>query len=223
MNESQLLNINIAKAAICRSTEFVTGTTGATGQSGYSSNTGATGATGFTGANGSTQNTGATGTAGTIGATGYTGIQGAPGGSTGTTGDKGPTGNPGVANYGILKIPAGATQFNFASVVSSLPSSFGTYIPGSSDSTTFTIQLNASYTPSNLPFYITTAYVYSSTAGYINCQRQIGTQAGIGASFITLNTGVTVITFTYINKTNFPYTTNDSNGYALYICFNILQ
>jgi hypothetical protein len=38
-----------------------------------------------------------------------------------------------------------------------------------------------------------------------------------------MNASVTTITFNYINKTNFPYTSNDSNGYALYICFNILN
>mgnify|MGYP000491558974 CR=1 FL=1 len=68
-----------------------------------------------------------------------------------------------------------------------------------------------------------TAYVYSTTAGYINCQRQMGVQTGTSAGYVTINTGVTSITFNYINKVNFPYTSNDGNGFALYIYLQIIN
>jgi hypothetical protein len=105
-----------------------------------------------------------------------------------------------------------------------LPSSFGTFNPGTStDAITFTITLNSSYSPTNLPVYMVTAYVYSATAGYVNCQRQFGTQSGVGSAYITTNSSVRTITFNYINKTNFPYTANDVNGYALYIYIQVLN
>jgi hypothetical protein len=217
-----------------------TGATGAVGQAGTATNTGATGPTGSvgppgltgaTGTAGSATNTGATGSGGSQGApglngpTGYTGAPGGPTGYKGPTGDPGPPGSGGSSSkFGIIKVPSSTANFNFVTAVSSLPSSFGTYNPGSAtDALTFTITLNSSYGPTNLPFYNLTAYVYSTTAGYINCQRQLGAQSGVAAASITMNASVTTITFNYINKTNFPYTSNDSAGYALYICFNIIN
>jgi hypothetical protein len=217
MDESQLLNINIARYALFNTQKYETpsGSQGGTGYTGY---------TGSTGPSGSVNATGATGATGVRGYTGYTGSQGIPGGPNGPTGDKGPTGDPGLTSkYGIIKVPASNVNFNFSTAVSTLPASFGTFNSGSSDGTTFTITLNGAYTSSNLPFYTVTAYVYSSSAGYINCQRQLATQSGVAAAYITLNSSVTTITFNYITKTNFPYTANDTNGYALYICFNIIQ
>jgi hypothetical protein len=213
-----------------------TGFTGANGLAGSSSATGSTGSsgtTGFTGANGLPGTSSATGSTGTTGFTGVNGINGVTGAS-GTTGVTGPagsasltgaTGSPGApgGQFGILKIPAASINFNFSQVVSTLPSSFGAFNLGPSDGSSFTITLNGSYNTSNLPFYSVTAYVFSSTAGYINCQRQFGTQTGVASAYITMNSAVTTITFNYITKTNFPYTVNDVNGYALYICFSIVN
>jgi len=258
MDESYLLNLNIANQALYNTKKYqtITGAQGAPGAPGSSSNTGAPGAagvpgtpgsavntgasgtTGYTGLSGtpgsqgatgtpgSAVNTGATGYTGRIGYTGFTGQQGVPGGPGGPTGDKGPTGDPGLVTipYGIIKIPAGTANFNFSLANSTLPSSFGLFNPGTAtDGITFTITLNGKYNTSNLPFYNLTAYVYSSTSGYVNCQRQLGAQSGVAAAYITMNSTVTTITFNYISKTNFPYTANDPSGYALYICFNILN
>lgn len=189
-----------------------TGFTGATGAAGSASLTGATGATGFTGFTGAT------------GFTGFTGFTGANGNTslTGATGATGPAGS-GVT-LGSIRVPASTANFNFSAAVSTLPSSFGTFNPGTStDAITFTITLNAAYTPTNLPVYMVTAYVYSATAGYVNCQRQFGTQSGVGSAYITTNSLVRTLTFNYINKTNFPYTANDVNGYALYIYIQVLN
>jgi hypothetical protein len=218
-----------------------TGATGAPGTSGFSTNTGATGtagaagsagapgapgapgAIGATGTPGSATNTGSTGP---LGITGYTGPTGPKGEST-NTGATGPQGIPGIPGlsggaFGVIKIPSNTSNFNFSTGVSTLPASFGTYNSGSiTDGITFTITLNSKYNPSNLPFFNITAYVYSQSAGYIICQRQIGTQSGVAAAYITINPAVTTITLNYISKTNFPYTSNDSSGYALYLCFNI--
>jgi hypothetical protein len=210
-----------------------TGFTGATGLPGISSATGSSGATGTTGFTGATGLPGSSSTTGSTGVTGFTGVNGVTGAS-GTTGVTGPagsasltgaTGSPGIpgGQFGILKIPAASINFNFSQVVSTLPSSFGTFNSGPSDGSSFTITLNGSYNTSNLPFYSVTAYVFSSTAGYINCQRQFGTQTGVASAYITMNSAVTTITFNYITKTNFPYTVNDANGYALYICFSIVN
>ena len=245
MDESQLLSLNVANLALYNTVKYQsypgpqglegpTGAAGATGPPGINGTTGINGATGATGSPGFATNTGATGTQGnpgtngTQGATGSTGAQGIPGGPTGyrgPTGDPGPPGSSGSGgNYGVIKVPSSTANFNFTIANSSLPSSFGTFNPGSAtDAITFTITLNSKYSPSNLPFYNLTAYVYSTTAGYINCQRQLGAQSGVAAASITMNASVTTITFNYIGKTNFPYTSNDSNGYALYICFNILN
>ena len=265
MNESNLLNLNIARFALFNATQSqlstgadgadgATGATGARGIAGSSSLTGSTGSsgtTGFTGANGLAGSSSATGSTGSSGTTGFTGANGLPGsssmtGSTGTTGFTGvngatgpsgttgpagsasltgATGSPGApgGQFGILKIPAASINFNFSQVVSTLPSSFGTFNSGPSDGSSFTITLNGYYNTSNLPFYSVTAYVFSSTAGYINCQRQFGTQTGVASAYITMNSAVTTITFNYITKTNFPYTVNDANGYALYICFSIVN
>jgi hypothetical protein len=238
MDQSQLLSLNVSNLALYNTSKYQAypgpqgpeGPTGASGPPGINGTIGVNGATGPTGPAGSATNTGATGTqgpAGPQGAMGSTGPQGIPGGETGyrgPTGDPGPSGSGGAGNYGVIKVPSNTSNFNFTLANSTLPSSFGTFNPGfSTDANTFTITLNSKYTPTNLPFYILTAYVYSTTAGYINCQRQLGAQSGVAAASITINPSVTTITFNYINKTNFPYTSNDSNGYALYICFNILN
>jgi len=229
MNQSQLLNLNIANQALYNTIKYqtVTGAEGATGSTGGNGTTGYTGQrgiTGFTGAIGITGSTGVKGNDGTpggpTGATGVTGFTGSPGTPGGPTG---PTGPASSVKSGIIKIPSSSVNFNFSGAVSTLPASFGTYNPGSSDGITFTITLNGLYNISNLPFYTVTAYVYSATAGYINCQRQFGVQSGVAAAYITLDSAVTTITFNYITKNNFPYTINDANGYALYICFNIIN
>ncbi len=231
MNQSQLLNLNIANQALFNTIRYQT-VTGANGANGATGQTGSTGMTGFTGLRGITGPTG-------IGVTGYTGTpgtNGTPGGPTGDTGVTGFTGAPGTPGgptgptgpgtplkSGLIKVPSATSNFNFFTAVSTLPASFGTFNPGASDGLTFTITLNGVYNSTNLPFYTVTAYAYSATAGYINCQRQFGVQTGVAAAFITLDSAVTTITFNYITKNNFPYTINDANGYALYIYFNIIN
>ena len=218
MDASLLLNLNIAKQALYNTTQYKTivgpiGPIGATGAQGF---------TGSTGIAGGTVNTGPTGSNGQTGFTGFTGPQGSSS-STGSTGSQGPPGTSG-GTFGVISIPSSTTNFDFTRARSTLPAGFGVYNPGSlTDGSVFTITLNAKYTQSNLPFYNLTAYAYSSTAGYINCQRQLGVQSGVAAAYITTNPAVTTITFNYITKTNFPYTANDSTGYALHICFSILN
>ena len=224
MDASKLLSLNVANLALYNTAKYQAypGPQGPEGPTGAVGPTGPAGVNGITGVNGSATNTGSTGIQGSNGlqgATGATGPQGIPGGLTGyrgPTGDPGPAGSGGASNYGVIKVPSNTSNFNFTLANSSLPSSFGTFNPGSStDTNTFTVTLNSKYNPTNLPFYILTAYVYSTTAGYINCQRQLGAQSGVAAASISINSSVTTITFNYINKTNFPYTSNDSNGYAL--------
>ena len=246
MNQGDLLSKKIVQTAYCRSLEIVNGPTGDTGPSGTHGSLGPEGATGATGPIGQTGYTGsvgytgsigaqgsqglagsatATGSTGTRGDIGYTGPQGLSGSATatGATGSQGPAGQNGGASIGVIKVPAGITNFNFGAAVSTLPETFATFIPGNSDASSFNLALNSKYTTENLPFYIVSAYVYSSTAGFINCQRQLGTHAGVAAAFIKMDIGNLVINFNYMNKTNFPYTSNDSQGYALYIFFNILN
>lgn len=249
MDESQLLNLTVANLALFNTARYQaypgpqglegpTGAAGPTGPAGANGMNGTPGYTGTAGIDGYATNTGATGARGANGTngangiqgiTGYTGPQGIPGGPTGykgPTGDPGPSGSGGGGgSFGVIKVPSSTANFNFTLANSTLPSSFGTFNPGSAtDAITFTITLNSSnYSPTNLPFYNLTAYVHSITAGYINCQRQLGAQSGVAAASITMNSSVTTITFNYINKTNFPYTSNDSNGYALYICFTIVN
>ena len=124
----------------------------------------------------------------------------------------------------LIKVPAATMNFNFSTVaVSTLPASFGTFVPGGSDASTFTINLNSKYSADNLPQFLVTGYVYSSTAGYIQVQRQFGTQTGVAAAQMTINPAVNKITFTNITKSNFPSTANDSKGFALHIAFQILN
>ena len=123
----------------------------------------------------------------------------------------------------LIKVPAAAANFNFSNATSNLPASFGTLAPGGADASTFTINLNSKYTPDNLPQFLVTGYVYSTTAGYIHVQRQFGTQSGTAAAGIMIDSAVKKITFTNITKVNFPYTANDSKGFALFIAFQILN
>jgi len=107
-----------------------------------------------------------------------------------------------------------------------LPASFGTFNAAGADVSTFTITLSGSpaYSISNFPVFMVTGYVYSSTAGYINVQRQFGVQTGVGAAGMTINSSFTTLTFTNVSRSsNFPATANDGNGYALYIQFQILN
>ena len=58
----------------------------------------------------------------------------------------------GGGSFGVVKVPSSTANFNFTLATSTLPSSFGTYNPGSAtDTNTFTITLNSSYSPTNLP------------------------------------------------------------------------
>ena len=216
-----------------------TGRTGPTGSTGLQGPTGAgstvTGPTGagVTGATGPTG--GASSVTGPTGGTGPTGLAGTgipTGGNTGQVLTKNSSTNydtvwatpsGGGAVIGILKVPSATGNFNFSTAVSTLPSSFGTYVVGGTDASTFTINLNASYTTSNLPLFVVTGYVYSAAAGYINVQRQFGTNSGTSAAGVSLTTSVTALTFANVTKANFPYTVNDSQGYALYIIFQILN
>ena len=229
MNESQLLNLNIISQAACnaRGLSMFAGPIGQNGPTGYTGFTGNTGSSGQTGSSGPTGFTGPPGTNGTpggpTGPNGPTGFTGAPGSNGTPGGPTGPTGAAGSSKFGIIKVPSASGNFNFNQAVSTLPASFGTYNPGSADGISFTITLNGSYTPTNIPFYSVTAYVYSATAGYINCQRQFGVQSGVAAAYITMNSAINTMTFNYITKTNFPYTVNDSAGYALYICISVIN
>jgi hypothetical protein len=130
----------------------------------------------------------------------------------------------GDSTIGHIKVPSASMNFNFAKAVSTLPPTFGTLIPGGPDASTFSIALAPTYTPANLPAIMVTGYVYSSTAGYINVQRQFGVQTGTGAAQTMIDPAVKKMTFTNITKTNFPYTANDTPaGYSLYIIFQILN
>ena len=134
-----------------------------------------------------------------------------------------PQGSPVPNTAYLIKVPAGRMNFDFSKARSNLPASFGTLAPGGADASTFTINLSSKYTPSNLPQFLVTAYVYSSTSGYIHVQRQFGTQSGTSAAGIMIDTPVRKITFTNITKANFPYTANDSGGVALFITLQILN
>lgn len=125
---------------------------------------------------------------------------------------------------GYIKVPSATMNFNFSKAVSTLPPTFGTFVPGGPDSSTFSIALAPTYSPANLPAVIVTGYVYSSTAGYISVQRQFGVQTGTAAAQTVIDPAVKNMIFTNITKTNFPYTANDMPaGYALYIIFKILN
>lgn len=134
-----------------------------------------------------------------------------------------PQGSPAPNTAYLIKVPAGRMNFDFSKAASNLPASFGTLAPGGADVSTFTINLSSKYTPSNLPQFLVTAYVYSSTSGYIHVQRQFGTQSGTSAAGIMIDKDVRKITFTNITKANFPYTANDSGGVALFITLQILN
>ena len=108
------------------------------------------------------------------------------------------------ATLGYIMVPSATKDFDFAKAVSTLPPTFGTLVPGGADSTTFTINLAPTYSPANLPAVVVTGYVYSATAGSINVQRQFGVQTGTAAAGVTVNGGVTTLTFTNVTKTNFP-------------------
>ena len=232
----------------CSDGTSTTSGTGATGTQGPLGSTGSIGATGPVGATGPfggpRGDTGAQGlqgimgvtgpSQGPIGATGAQGVQGpsqGPPGQNGDTGSQGAQGLQGIpgsissGNLFIIKAAAGNINgFNFRDAIATSSSTFGVYYGGVSiDATTFNIRLNAVYSYQNLPVYTMTAYVYSTSAGYINCQRQLGTHTGTAAAQVTMDTGVTAITFNYMNKTNFPYTSNDGAGYALYIYLHILN
>jgi hypothetical protein len=247
MNQGELLNLNIAKGVLCRqldltgfSGQIPIGGYGATGAQGPQGVIGATGP--FGGPKGDTGSQGSFGPTGPLGGpVGPTGAQGATGPLGGPVGPTGPQGLQGlqgpagsVSGSGalvIIKVPSGATNgFNFpAAVVSSTATNFGTYNGLTNpDGTTFQIALNPQYSILNMPSFIATAYVYApspfgNAGGYIDCQRQMGTHTGTAACQITISPGITFIAFNYLTKINFPYTTNDSAGFALYIYLHILN
>jgi hypothetical protein len=246
MNQSELMNINIAKSVICRlggSCETNISGSGGYGSTGAQGSQGSMGATGpFGGPKGDTGAQGAIGEigpsggpTGAQGAIGPTGPLGGPAGPQGAQGLQGVMGPPGSITGGtplfVIKVPGGATTgFNFpAAVISSTSTSFGTYNGLTNpDGTTFQIALDSKYSILNMPAFIATAYVYSPSpfgngGGYIDCQRQMGIHSGTAACQITISPGITFLTFNYLTKVNFPYTSNDSAGFALYIYLQILN
>jgi len=250
MNQSELLNLNISKSVLCRQLDLagfagnisfsgagIAGTQGAQGLQGATGPFG--GPKGDTGAQGLIGPTGPLGgPVGPTGPIGSTGPLGGPKGDTGAQGLQGPAGPSGSGSGGsggvgmfVIKVPSGATSgFNFpAAVATSSVSDFGTFNGLTNpDGTAFQIALNAKYSIMNMPVFTATAYVYApspfgNAGGYINCQRQMGTHTGTAACQITMSPGITYITFNYLTKINFPYTTNDAAGYALYIYLQILN
>ena len=202
------------------------GLTGATGPIGFAGPRGLTGPAGTT--TGSTGPSGPTGPQGQTGDTGPTGYTGQPGASpVGPSGPEGPA--PLGALYGVIAAPLGATSYDFSTAISTLPLSFGTLVAGLSDASSCAILLNGAYGTGNLPVFYVTGYIY--TGSYINVQRQFGMQTGVtqvGANIIT-NIGVSppfnTVVITNLARTAqfFPATTNDVNGYALYMVFQILN
>lgn len=249
MNQSELLNVNVSRNLLYRqlnSSAFPanldsllsgTGVSGAQGPQGLAGPTGPFGGPiGHTGAQGSVGDTGPLGgPVGPTGPMGDTGPLGGPVGPTGPIGPIGPIGPPGMGGGSmiIIKVPAGTNNFNFSSAVCSSNMSFlGTYHPpsGGTDTSTFNINLNTKYGRANLPIIMLTAYTYSVTSaginllgGYINCQRQIGTNTGTASAMITIDPNVQYITFKYFYKTNFPCSGNDPDGYGLYIYIHLLN
>lgn len=249
MNQGELLNLNIAKGVLCRQLDLA-GFSGFThsdyrgaGSQGTQGSQGAIGATGpFGGPKGDTGAQGEIGSTGPLGGPpgptgpmGSTGPLGGPPGPQGPQGLQGLPGPPGSITGGrpmmIIKVPGGATNgFNFPNAVaSSTVTNFGTYNGLTNpDGYTFQIALDSHYSILNMPSFIATAYIYSPSAagnggGYIDCQRQMGIHTGTAACQITISPGITFITFNYLTKINFPYTSNDSAGFALYIYLHILN
>ena len=142
----------------------------------------------------------------------------------GQPGPMSPMGQPGPMSPAyLIKVPAAKTNFNFSKATSNLPTWFGGLVPGGPDDSKFAINLSQKYNPDNLPQFLVTGYVYSSTAGYIQVQRQFGVHAAVAAAGIAIDPAVKKVTFTNMTKMNFPYTANDSKGFALYIAFQILN
>lgn len=191
-----------------------TGLDGPTGPAGEATNTGATGPAGSAGATGSTGPTGLSGAPGSAGATGPTGSSG-PAGTNGTPGATGPTGPSVSASAGTLRIPISGGSFVPGSAVSTVPSSFATFNAGSSTASSFVFNLNGAYTTSNFPVFLGTVVYYNgSQYNYMNLKYGATTTAGVN---VVINSGVTTLTFSQVNTTNFPSATNDASGYALTI------
>jgi hypothetical protein len=191
---------------------------------------------GDTGAQGSIGATGPLGgPVGPTGPVGATGPLGGPEGPTGSQGFQGPIGPPGTGGGTmiIIKVPWATNNFNFLNAdYTPNMSALGAYYPpsGGTDTTTFNINLNSNYGISNLPIFMVTAYTYNVSSasnnlfgGYINCQRQIGTNTGTASAMITIDPNVQYIQFKYLYKTNFPCSGNDTQGYGLYIYIQLLN
>jgi hypothetical protein len=116
---------------------------------------------------------------------------------------------------GTLRIPISGGFFVPGSAVSTVPASFATYNPGASSSSSFVFNLNGSYSAGNFPIFIGTVVYYNGTQyNYMNLKYGATTTAGVN---VVINSGVTTLTFSQVNTTNFPSATNDTSGYALNI------
>jgi hypothetical protein len=146
-------------------------------------------------------------------------------GATGPTGSTGPFGS----QTGVLSIKTGGGNFNFTlgSVVSTLPASFGTYAgPGApplNASTSFQITLDSHYAATNkLPIFNITGYIYNSSSGYVDVQRQFGAPSSFG--YITVSADLGTLTISNITNGLFPgVNDNGGAGYALYIIFQVMN
>ena len=225
-----------------------TGATGATGAQGPAGSAGVAGLAGSAGPVGPTGtrivgDQGKAGPAGPAslvpGSAGQTGILGRVGaqGATGTQGLQGsygsaPAGIAGIIGalptgrlYGSILAPLGTTlDFNFSTASVNIPTSFGTFVAGSDDSSSCAITLSPHYSSTNLPIVFFTAYIVYA-GNYINLQRQFGFYTGMaGNGATTLLTG-SPFTMTILNLSTaleFPATGN-LNGYALYLYLQILN
>ena len=137
------------------------------------------------------------------------------------------TGTAAPAGPYLIKVPIATMNFNFANAVSTLPASFGTFQKGGTDTGTFTINLASKYSPANLPHFTVTGYVFDKNPApgkYIEVQRQFGVQTAQAAAAIVIDSLVKTITISNLTRaSNFPATANDTQGFALYIAFDILN
>jgi len=197
----------------------VTGPTGATGPTGMTGPTGVTGPTGPTGETGPEGPQGIPGDATNTGATGPIGPTGQQG-LTGPTGMTGPTGSI-ETNSGVLKIPISGGVFIPGSAVSTVPTSFATYNPGASTSSSFVFNLNPRFSTSNVPIFHGNVMFYNGTQyNYANLKYGAVTTAGVN---VIIDSAVTTLTLNQVNTTVFPSAANDTSGFALYFPFTVLN
>jgi len=122
------------------------------------------------------------------------------------------------------KASGGGFNFTIGDAYVIIPEKVGTYLPGTATGSQFGINLNGNtYSSSRIPALIG-SITYYTYGGFIVANVKCGSISPTNGGYITIDSGVQVITMSGLTQANFPGAKNDlGQGYSIYITLQFLN